>query len=488
MIKPATIGNGIASCHYEPQKGIFSVNQLWEMAIKGLCPHVVELMPRPRLDATTFVAYDLPCGASCAAQKNGDKLRIFGIDFRGTGARSVTANVKATSNSDKILIAAERGTGGDRTQYSRTASVTLSVVPFYGKATGLSGFDSKSIFFKSTAREYTTAAIRVEAELQRKQVGVSAVSYRQSANLGLIVPPSADAPQGIQHQGNREVVDVLIYVALQEEFESLKRVLGEPESGRQLADKAITTYRFTLRKEKGGMVTVVAVMGGNMGGTRASSIMATLLGSFVPKSVVVVGISGSLTDELRLGDVILPKQISEYLANADVKDSDSGQFIFTLSQNHFTGDSGLINNCRNLQVDPAAKKRWEQWQVDSEIVVANTLASDAAHPQVRKPRVIINDLNLASGPIVVKSEQLVRFLHEVGDRKFAAVDCESHGVFDTIETDRRKIPCIAMRGISDFSDSRKSILEADTKGENRRIAMENAARFLKLAIELGAIG
>jgi hypothetical protein len=107
----------------------------------------------------------------------------------------------------------------------------------------------------------------------------------------------------------------------------------------------------------------------------------------------------------------------------------------------------------------------------------------------REPRVIADDSKLASGPPVGKSTHFAKWLGG-HDRKFAALEMESAGVYSQVDLTRKHVQpkTLAIRGISDFADERKSQVEKSSKGVLRAYCMTNAASLLKLAIEGGLCG
>lgn len=84
---------------------------------------------------------------------------------------------------------------------------------------------------------------------------------------------------------------------------------------------------------------------------------------------------------------------------------------------------------------------------------------------------------IACGPVSAdkRFNEKLRGIH----RKVSAIETESGGVFSELG---RKVPAIAIRGISDLADDKKASLEATTSGSARRVAMHNACELLELQL------
>lgn len=96
-----------------------------------------------------------------------------------------------------------------------------------------------------------------------------------------------------------------------------------------------------------------------------------------------------------------------------------------------------------------------------------------------------DDQKLASGPAVGKGDAFVDWLRREVDRKASAIEMESAGVYDAVQVRIPQPRVIAIRGISDFADERKEILEDSAKGKFREVAAQNALSLLLRGIEAG---
>jgi nucleoside phosphorylase len=292
-------------------------------------------------------------------------------------------------------------------------------------------------------------------------------------------------------------IDVLLYVALSEEFAALSSALEDDLHAKlhptELPDLALQLFTVSvpspvLKKE----IRLAIVSAGKMGVTRAASIVSAILGRSRCNNVVVLGIAGSLSDDLQPGDVLIPDSVTEYFANSAAKNTeDQEEWKIETSGNSYATNLRLLNRFQHLKTTHQAQ--FEQWEVDCAkryrpVATAEIQEKmEAAGFTMRDAVRIIagDDHKLASGPTVGKSDLFVDWLKTKVDRKFVALEMESAGAYDAVYL-REPLPRIlAIRGISDFADERKKLIEAGTKGQFREVAAKNALSLLLRGIEAG---
>lgn len=283
--------------------------------------------------------------------------------------------------------------------------------------------------------------------------------------------------------------DIALYVALSEEFSIILKDLGSGFKSFELRNLALTCYKGSIQSDRlNRTFQILVVPAGKMGNTRAANVTSAILHEFHPKDVVVMGIAGSLDDDLQPGDVFIPDSINEYLANSAAVGID--QWEFQTSGNHFTTNPRLLNRFQLLSSREDLSKNWRRKAQSrfNKVISKSALASLKAKGLDMRPLVDISagdDRILASGPAVGKGEAFVNWLKKEVDRKAAAIEMESAGVYDAalIRTPAPRI--IAIRGISDFADQRKKVLESVTKGVLRELAVENAITLFIAAVQGG---
>jgi nucleoside phosphorylase len=242
-----------------------------------------------------------------------------------------------------------------------------------------------------------------------------------------------------------------------------------------------------------------------MGISRASNVTSAIIDRFLPSDVVVMGIAGSLASEMQPGDVFVPDRVVEYLANSATVAADKPavgkkapkkkapvkkeEWTFETSGNHFNTDPRLLNRWENLAT--TKEKVFTAWRQEALERFGNLISEEAIvdlngrglHMRRQSELVPGDDRGLASGPAVGKGEAFVTWLKTKVDRKLAAIEMESAGVYDAafIRTPAPRV--IAIRGISDFADERKKTLEEVAKGGFRALAIKNAITLFIAAVK-----
>ena len=292
-------------------------------------------------------------------------------------------------------------------------------------------------------------------------------------------------------------IDILLYVALTEEFDALSEALADDLQTEfdfvELKDLALHVFSVNVPSPALGKETKLGIVpAGKMGITRAANVVSAVLDRSNCNDVVVLGIAGSISDDLQPGDVLIPDNVTEYLANsAAIDDSENGQWKFEISGNPHITTPRLLNRFQYFKF--TSKDRFEQWEVDcasrygpvatKEIQAKMEEAGFAMRSEIRL--FAGDDKKLASGPAVGKGKAFVNWLKSDVDRKFVAIEMESAGVYDAVSIRSTPPRVLAIRGISDFADERKRLIEDGAKGLFRAVAAKNALSLLLRGIEAG---
>jgi nucleoside phosphorylase len=286
--------------------------------------------------------------------------------------------------------------------------------------------------------------------------------------------------------------EVLLYIALGEEFEAIRPVLGPSFVSRELPGITLMGFFGEIHSPVlGRNVRIVVIPAGKMGNTRAATVISTAIDTFKPANVVVLGIAGSLTSDMEPGDVFIPASVKEYLANAAAV-SKGKRWRFQTSGNELQTSPRLLNRFQffaQSQPDYYAKWRTDVAAHRAALLDKKTLRRLAAEGLKLREDCKVHagdDQKLASGPAVGKGKAFLDWLKEV-DRKIVAIEMESAGAYDAAAI---RDPCprvIALRGISDFADARKKKIERAAKNRLREQAARNALSFLMRAIEAGLL-
>jgi nucleoside phosphorylase len=287
-------------------------------------------------------------------------------------------------------------------------------------------------------------------------------------------------------------LDVLLYVALREEFEAIMPVLGRSFVHRDLPGTALTGFFGDIYSPVLGRSVRMAVMpAGRMGNTPAATVVSTAIDKLNPANVVVLGIAGSLTAELEPGDVFVPASVKQYLANSAAVGRGKN-WQFQISGNELQTSPLLLNRFQFFaQRQPDFYAKWQSDIASHRAALINKkiLRELAVAGQLLRADCKLHagdDQKLASGPAVGKGKAFADWLKK-GDRKNVAIEMESAGVYDAASIRDPAPRVIAIRGISDFADARKKKIESASKNRFRQLAARSALSFLIRAIEAGLL-
>lgn len=217
-----------------------------------------------------------------------------------------------------------------------------------------------------------------------------------------------------------------------------------------------------------------------MGKGSASESIQDALSLYNFGLIVCIGIAGSLTSDLRLGDVCYSERILDVTENAKVDDIDSNMNIH-LSPVYFDTPAELVAAINFSRVFPELQPAYVQWQTECKnfadsLLEGPVMERDGFEKILDVPK--SKNGAIVCGLVTKSAHYNSRILGV--ERKALAIETESGGVF--VEGKRLGIPCLTIRGISDHADQNKTKLEAATGEKVRRIAESNAARFFRLQL------
>jgi len=275
-------------------------------------------------------------------------------------------------------------------------------------------------------------------------------------------------------------VDVAIIFALEEEFDVFcehVRPQGRTERDHRTA-RAFLLYDQLVDGQ--APYRCVTSFIGTMGAEDAGVFTSMVLTRYRPATVVVIGLAGSLNDDVLVGDVVVPDEVDSYLQDGKVTPSG-----FVPSGRTYRPHVRLTNVIRYLRLThPEAFAELER---ESRADVKRSIR-DAAHARLRAA--IRTDAarthigHLASGPVVGASKDFADWLRS-RDRKYLALEMETAGVMNVVYQHAGDERLLAIRAISDLSDDRKSLLDGVGGGALRALAMRNAVRLLNVLMRAG---
>lgn len=287
--------------------------------------------------------------------------------------------------------------------------------------------------------------------------------------------------------------DILLYVALSEEADAVLEMLGYEFEPKEFPDVALTGFFGGLRSPVLGRDFEIAVVpAGKMGNTHSANVVSLLIEKLKPADVVVIGIAGSLSNDMEPGDVFVPDGINEYLANA--AGVGEKRWTFTTSGNHFQTSVRLLNRFQFFaRLHNAEHQAWIEDTRRLRTALISAATETAMTEAGLNSRGVCKlfageDRKLASGPAVGKGKGFVEWITRDVDRKAAAIEMESAGVYDATIVRTPAPRTVAIRGISDYADARKEKIEKTAKGLFRGLSAKNAVALFMRAVEAGVFG
>jgi nucleoside phosphorylase len=289
-------------------------------------------------------------------------------------------------------------------------------------------------------------------------------------------------------------IDILLYVALSEEFDVVIEMLGPDFKSQEQIDVALTGFFGKIASPTLNRNFEVAVFAaGKMGNTRSASLTSALIEKLNPANIVVLGIAGSLVNDMEPGDVFIPDTVNEYMANSATL-GEGKNWSFTTSGNQFQSSLRLLNRFQFFA--HTSRDYYKRWQQDTQNFRAELISEEIKLALASKDLILRgscklfagDDRKLASGPVVGKGTGFVDWIIREHDRKVAALEMESAGVHDAATVRTPAPRAVAIRGISDYADTRKEKIEDAAKGKFRDLSARNAVSFFIHTVRAGLFG
>lgn len=307
--------------------------------------------------------------------------------------------------------------------------------------------------------------------------------------------------QVIETGYSEDSVDIAIFIALEEEFDHFFERISEKFKHEQHED--FHYYMFSCEGPNGHQYQCVVTFAGQAGETRAALVTQPLLLRWKPSYVVVLGIAGSLDeDDATLCDVIVATSVQSVLENSKAvpvssstpnmdsdEDQSSTQFELDPSGETYRTSDSIVRAIQNLPY--SAKPAFVEWRNRAnerlkELVPADAIQSLTEIRRLREKQGIVTG-HIATGPTVGAAEAFKRWLKK-RDRKFLALEMESGGVLAAVAIQSRQEKTAILRGISDFSDTKKKKTDRLAGGSVRTVAMANATDLFFTAARAGVFG
>jgi 5'-deoxynucleotidase YfbR-like HD superfamily hydrolase/nucleoside phosphorylase len=271
-------------------------------------------------------------------------------------------------------------------------------------------------------------------------------------------------------------------IALREEY---NQWISLPEPIRTTVEAGKVVRHSSVPSASDYPARVALALIGEMGNEQSLKVTTQLIDILKPRIVVSLGISALLSDDLKLGDVVVGTDTDNYTFRGKIlEENPTAEASFDFSALKFGGRSYPSTHrwatlLENLQyTDAVAWHRWVAASVDDRYASVDPEALERllTLDLVRDDPMLVSG-PIASGPVVVASRQFKDILRQK-NRNFVAIDMESAGVVQAAFEHPDAPDTLIIRGISDFGDERKRALDQIGSGVLRAWSMRNAIRLL----------
>lgn len=237
--------------------------------------------------------------------------------------------------------------------------------------------------------------------------------------------------------------DVLILTALAVELKAARLAFGiEEDTPASSTDIGQDHWRAQVTTTSGSTTICTIASFGMAGNVGAATITATLLSEFKPKLVIMLGIAAGMREKVALGDVVISDRVVAYEGAA----LENGQSqarpetyrpVFGIQQKITTYLASPLTVRERIRAAREAQSL--QMPESSEIgAVTKDLMPKAA--------------TIASGEKLLRDPVKFKQLRGL-QGKIEIAEMEAVGIFTACET--HGVPCLVIRGISDFGDTTK---------------------------------
>lgn len=232
--------------------------------------------------------------------------------------------------------------------------------------------------------------------------------------------------------------DVAVICALKEEIDIIKEILCDVQRVKVPYDQEIYYDGYFMKNER--KVRVVLSSARQMGMVAATALTTRIIDNFVPRYLVMTGITGGTKSEkMGFGDIIVASRSWDYRAGKDIREGDSAKHLNSL--NDCMADGRLIDYCRNIKEDISSLRN-----------IKDSFRSGV------KPD---SELKMMIGPVVsgasvVTDSEIVNDVLYNQDRDVLGIEMEIYGVYYAALWAKDPRPkFIALKSVSDFADSDK---------------------------------
>lgn len=294
---------------------------------------------------------------------------------------------------------------------------------------------------------------------------------------------------GNVHTSVGKGIDVGIVFALKEEFAKLFSQFEHNHTSTYDEDTHAYYYLFQpTYKDRLKPYRCVATFVGGIGTLKAGLVTDKLISRWQPRTLVIIGIAGSLDEEVALGDIVVAEQVNMYMENSKaVPATGNVGYTFQLSAEVYRSPHDIVSAIQHMEF--RHKEIFQDWQQQCAIELQHLLSHEEIVAMIKKEDLrecpLVHVGHVASGPTVGGAKAFKNWLKQL-DRKYLALEMETGGFMEAAY-ERLHSRTLIIRAISDYGDERKKKLDRAGKGAFRRYALHNAIRFLWSVFETGIL-
>lgn len=232
--------------------------------------------------------------------------------------------------------------------------------------------------------------------------------------------------------------DIAVICALNEEIDIIKEILHDVQRVKVPYDNEIYYDGYFMKDER--KVRVVLSFARQMGMVAATDLTTKMINNFIPKYLVMTGITGGTKpDKMDFGDIIVALHSWDYRAGKDIRKEGDTKHLNSL--NACVADNKLVDYCRDIKEDTTLLCSIK----DS---FKNGIKPNSELKMLIGP--------VVSGASVVTDLGIVKDVLENQDRDVLGIEMEIYGVYYAASWSIEPRPkFIALKSVSDFADSDK---------------------------------
>lgn len=259
-----------------------------------------------------------------------------------------------------------------------------------------------------------------------------------------------------------EKCDVAFVIALREEDEAMDIFSNSSE------ESISNNLNLDIRKRRidtasGGSLECLILILNDQGPSHAAILTTKFLSATKPSLLILLGISGRISKDCKLGDVVLASLCDDSFYRAKIKDQ-----AIKPGGKEWSLDALSVPLAVWLDKSKPHLSYYDLRESDHNLL----LTKGYIHPSL--PAIVHGAI--CTTPFLVDAPEFADWLAQSRNRNILAADMESAAVIAAADaTGLRNGRMLVIRGVSDPADGKKKEIDGVDNGALRRIAMRNAA-------------